>query len=314
MKMTLLALVSLLAAISVRPAHAQEDRPTDRAAWFATPPVEAVPAPDVPPTVASKPKPAAKSKPVPVPAPEPEPTGIREVRSSRDPIHITTKLRFNTMIILPEHEQILDVMSGDKELWAVTLIGQNMIHLKPRDAGIQTNLMLVTATGAVYTFWLREGRADGKPIAVPDFKVTVLGEAEAAPTTARKYVPIAEFDALQAQLLALQAQVDAERQQVATQVDEAKSHMPLSVKFPFEPIPYVKPFFIKSAWQDGRFTYFRSDAREVAALYEVKDAEPSIVEFKMPEPGLYVVPKLMDSGYFMLGKARLGFKEQKGAN
>ena len=36
---------------------------------------------------------------------------------------------------------------------------------------------------------------------------------------------------------------------------------------------YKKPFFVRSIWHDGRFTYIQTDARELPALYEIKDGQ-----------------------------------------
>jgi hypothetical protein len=178
--------------------------------------------------------------------------------------------------------------------------------------GVYTNLMAVAESGTVYHFLVREGRADGKPLALPDIKVTVIGDETAAPAPVRKLYTSAEYDAVQVQLVEARAQIDTAQQQADARVEEVKRQTPASVRDPFAPIPYVKPFLIKMAYQDDRFTYFRSDASELPALYEIKDGEPAVVEFKVPEPGLYVVPKLMENGYFMIGKQRLGFKEKKG--
>ena len=45
-------------------------------------------------------------------------TGIREVSASaRSLITLQTRLRYTTMIVLPEGEEILDVICGDKDFW-----------------------------------------------------------------------------------------------------------------------------------------------------------------------------------------------------
>ena len=44
--------------------------------------------------------------------------GIREVSaSSRSLIPLNTKIRYTTMILLPDEEEILDVVCGDKDFW-----------------------------------------------------------------------------------------------------------------------------------------------------------------------------------------------------
>jgi type IV secretion system protein VirB9 len=40
--------------------------------------------------------------------------------SSRSVVHVNAKLRFTTMIILPESEEILDFVCGDRDFWIVS--------------------------------------------------------------------------------------------------------------------------------------------------------------------------------------------------
>ena len=59
----------------------------------------------------------------------------REVSyNPRSDVRINAKLRFTTMIILPESEQILDFVCGDKEFWVVSGT-QNLAYVKPAKAG-----------------------------------------------------------------------------------------------------------------------------------------------------------------------------------
>ena len=82
--------------------------------------------------------------------------GVREVSASeRRLISLTTKLRYTTMILLPEEEEILDVVCGDRDFWVISAT-QNIAHVKPAKEGAATNLNLVTASGRVYSFLLTE--------------------------------------------------------------------------------------------------------------------------------------------------------------
>ena len=83
-------------------------------------------------------------------------TGIREVTASdRSVIPLNTKLRYTTMVVLPQDEEILDVICGDRDFWVISAT-QNIAHVKPAKEGAATNLNLVTASGAVYSFLLTE--------------------------------------------------------------------------------------------------------------------------------------------------------------
>src|ERR1700693_1493597 len=102
----------------------------------------------------------------------------REVSyNPRSVVRINAKLRFTTMIILPESEQILDFVCGDKEFWVVSG-AQNLAYVKPAKAGTSTNLNLVAASGNVYSFLLTEGTADAdlKVYVVPDGSLKGAGE------------------------------------------------------------------------------------------------------------------------------------------
>ena len=98
--------------------------------------------------------------------------GIREVSASaRSLTPLQTRLRYTTMIVLPEGEEILDVVCGDKDFWVISA-AQNIAHVKPAKEGASTNLNLVTASGTVYSFLLTEKNSGG----TPDLKVYERGD------------------------------------------------------------------------------------------------------------------------------------------
>ena len=92
-------------------------------------------------------------------SPAAQATGVREVTASeRSLIPLTTKLRYTTMILLPDEEEILDVVCGDNDFWVISAT-QNIAHVKPAKEGAATNLNLVTASGTVYSFLLTESKS-----------------------------------------------------------------------------------------------------------------------------------------------------------
>src|SRR5215213_365993 len=100
--------------------------------------------------------------------------GIREVSASgRSLIQLNTKIRYTTMILLPEDEEILDVVCGDKDFWIISAT-QNIAHVKPAKEGAATNLNLVTSSGTVYSFLLTEQKG-----AATDLKVYVTPDPSA---------------------------------------------------------------------------------------------------------------------------------------
>src|SRR5688572_1352640 len=119
--------------------------------------------------------------------------GVREVAASeRGVIPLQTRIRYTTMIVLPEGEEILDVICGDKDFWIVSST-QNIAHIKPAKESAATNLNLVTKSGAIYSFLLTEKAAP------PDLKVYVDG-GNTSPSAKPKYYSAAQVEALELQL------------------------------------------------------------------------------------------------------------------
>ena len=228
--------------------------------------------------------------------------GVREVAASeRGVISLQTRIRYTTMIVLPESEEILDVICGDKDFWIVTAT-QNIAHIKPAKEGAATNLNLLTKSGAIYSFLLTEKAAP------PDLKVYVDG-GNTSPTAKPKYYSAAQVEALELQLAEVRAtQREAERQ--AEQATAAfRQEYPLHLQFVYGSPKYERPFLVRSVWHDGQFTYLKSDASELPALYEVKDGKPALLNFQVRE-GTYVVPKVLDRAYLALGSQRFTFEQQ----
>ena len=232
--------------------------------------------------------------------------GVREVTASeRSLVPLNTKVRYTTMVLLPEGEEILDVVCGDRDFWVISA-AQNIAHVKPAKEGASTNLNLVTASGTVYSFLLTEGRQTQ-----PDLKVYVTAD----PTTPRgqpKYYSAtqvnAQVNALQAELVQARAALEAATVRTTEAVSTFRQQYPGRLEFAYWTPNYERPFFVRSLWHDGEFTYIKAEARELPALYEVTDGEPSLVNFQVQQ-GTYVVPKVLERGYLALGNQRFSFQQ-----
>jgi type IV secretory pathway VirB9-like protein len=230
--------------------------------------------------------------------------GIREVTASaRSVIPLQTRLRYTTMIVLPDGEDILDVICGDRDFWIVSA-AQNMAHVKPAKEGASTNLNLVTGSGTVYSFLLTEKNGGG----TPDLKVYVNSDPSASPSKP-KYYSAAQVEELQTALTHAQAAVDAAQRRAEETIATFKQQYPATLQFIYGTPKYEKPFFVRSIWTDGQFTYIHSDAHEFPALYELKDGQPALVNFQV-QHGTYVVPKVVERGYLALGKTQWPFAQQ----
>lgn len=228
--------------------------------------------------------------------------GIREVSASgRSLIPLNTKIRYTTMILLPDGDEIVDVVCGDKDFWVISAT-QNIAHVKPAKEGAATNLNLVTTSGTVYSFLLTEGKNTQ-----PDLKVYVNADTN-APNGKPKYYSASQVTALQTELTEAHAAIVAAQRKSDEAIATFRQEYPATLDFAYGAPKYGKPFYVRSVWHDGQFTYIKSDARELPALYELKDGQPALVNFQV-QHGTYVVPKVLDRGYLALGKERFEFQQ-----
>src|SRR5271155_5666146 len=137
--------------------------------------------------------------------------------SKEDIVPVHAKLRFSTLIVLPEDEEILDFTTGDKEFWVING-AHNLCYVHPAQAGIRSNLNLITASGHVYSFLLTE--ISSEPSAEPDLKVFIEPKETsgvAGSDSLQGYVSAAEAEAYKKELETL-------RSHVADQIHAAQSH------------------------------------------------------------------------------------------
>jgi type IV secretion system protein VirB9 len=232
--------------------------------------------------------------------------------AKEDIVPVRAKLRFSTLIVLPDDEEILDFTTGDKEFWIING-SHNLCYVHPAQAGIHSNLNLITATGHVYSFVLTEISND--PNAEPDLKIFVEpkeGSGIAAKSGLRGYVSVGVAEAYKKELENLRAQtadqLHAAEVQTGEQVNRFRSSYASKLQFDFLVGPKAarEPFLVSAIYHDDTFTYIKCAAREKPALYEVKDGKPNLIHFQL-ENGVYIVPKILDSGYLAIGKKKVPF-------
>ncbi|MEP7307932.1 MAG: TrbG/VirB9 family P-type conjugative transfer protein [Acidobacteriota bacterium] len=241
----------------------------------------------------------------------------REVRyNPHSVVRVRAKLRFTTMIILPESEEILDFVCGDKDLWVVSG-AQHLAYVKPAQAGATTNLNLVTAAGHVYSFLLTEGAAD------PDLKIYVTSDDEIATTAGAspKLFAAAQVEAFRHEADDARKAADTARTEASQAIERAttaatrsaddrvtafRATFPTTLQFPYRYRWNEKPFFVTGIFHDDQFTYIRAKATELPSLYEVRDHAPNLVNFQV-EHDTYIVPKVLDRGYLVVGGHKLVF-------
>ncbi len=232
--------------------------------------------------------------------------------SKEDIVPVRAKLRFSTLIVLPEDEEILDFTTGDKEFWIING-AHNLCYVHPAQAGIRSNLNLITASGHVYSFLLTE--ISSQPGAEPDLKIFVEPKESsgfAAKTGLAGYASAGEVEAYKKELALLRIetaeQIHAAEAHAADDVNRFRADYATKLVFDyaFDPKVAREPFLVSAIYHDDRFTYIRSAAREKPALYETKDGQPNLIPFQL-ENGVYIAPKIIDAGYLAVGKRKFTF-------
>ena len=217
-----------------------------------------------------------------------------------DIVSIRARMRYTTLIELPPTEKIMEVATGDKDFWIIDAVG-NYCFLHPAQAGIHSDLNLITDKGNVYSFLL-----DDDESAEPDLKVVIEPSdpsAIAAANGATKWVPASEVASIEAQAKAL-------GQHDTNAVEAFRANYPTQkLKFDYT-YKNKQPFDVAAIYHDDRFTYIRTSAPEKFAVYEVKDGKPDLIDFQLRD-NTYVVPQVVDKGYLQIGKHKLTF-ERKG--
>src|ERR1700730_1289894 len=236
--------------------------------------------------------------------------GARVVKYGKeDVVPVRAKLRYSTLLVLPENEEILDFTTGDREFWIING-AHNLCYIHPAQAGIRSNLNLITASGRVYSFLLMEVSAD--PKAEPDLKLFVEPKEVSGSMALEGYVRASDAEAYKKELETLRAETDervrAAEKAANERVNRYRSEYGGKLQFDYVLDANAKrePFPVSGIYHDEAFTYIRSAAREKPALYEVKDGKPNLIPFQL-ENGVYIASKIIDSGYLMVCNKKLPF-------
>ena len=158
-----------------------------------------------------------------------------------DIVTVHAKLRYSTLIVLPENEEILDFTTGDKDFWIING-AHNLCYIHPAQAGIRSNLNLITASGHVYSFLLEE--ISNEPNVEPDLKIFIEPKEQSGIGTdafARNFVPASEAEAYQREIQTVRdqanAQVQAAQASAKQQIEKFRSEYrdEASIRLPVRP-------------------------------------------------------------------------------
>jgi type IV secretion system protein VirB9 len=240
-------------------------------------------------------------------------SGARTVQYAEASIvSVHAKIRFSTLIVLPVNEEILEATTGDKEFWIING-AHNLCYLHPAQKGIRSNLNLITSSGHVYSFVLSE--ISNEPNSEPDLKIFVERKEESSingvagvPALARASDVQAyktAVDAARAEA-ALTAQAAEERAQ--REISQYREQYPgkLAFDYSYSSKEARAPFSVSAIYHDDKFTYIKCSAQEKPTIYELKDGKPNLINFELAN-GVYVIPKIVDQGYLVVGNKKLTF-------
>ena len=241
-------------------------------------------------------------------------SGARTVQyAETDIIPVHAKIRFSTLIVLPANEEILDATTGDKEFWIING-AHNLCYLHPAQQGIRSNLNLITSSGHVYSFLLTE--VSKEPVPEPDLKIFVERKEESTINGSAGVAPLARASEVQAYKTAVDTAraesaqaVQAAQERAEKEITRYREQYPgqLQFDYTFDAKAARPPFSVAAIYHDDKFTYIRCTAQEKPTIYEVKDGKPNLINFELTN-GVYVIPKIVDQGYLVLGKKRLSFE------
>lgn len=258
---------------------------------------------------ASEPARPVVSAPAAAPPAAAEP-GARVVQyGDKDVVKLKAKLRYTTLIVLPKNETILDYTCGDKEFWVVDG-AQNMAYVKPAKAGAQTNLNLIAASGNIYSFVLTE--VSETPEAAPDLKIFVEPKDESmvsAANGAPRFVSAQSVDDYQRQVQLAKDETRQVKASAQAEIDSGINRFLSNVRFRYRFEAGKKPFNIRAMYNDEKFTYIQARPEETPALYEIQDGKPNLINFDY-QNGVYVVQRILERGYFAIGKEKLAFTRE----
>jgi type IV secretion system protein VirB9 len=259
------------------------------------------------------------------PTPTSSAPAVSEARTvlvtQKSTVLIRTSVFASTLIVLPEEEKIATVFEGDRSNWRydTAKISTRYLSIKPIAPNIKTDLHVVSDHGNSYSFLLQEVSSEAG--VAYDSKVFLEAGDQAIKDSLLKlpvFVPAEEADKYKQQAAQAreelqkgldQQQQALDRQQSRLQADTEtfRATYPAKLRFPYQwDAKAAQKLGVQQIWTDDKFTYIRADPQETPALYEIKDNQPSLVNYDYRN-GLYTVPKLIEHGYLAVGKAKMDF-------
>ena len=243
--------------------------------------------------------------------PQPDaPRTVSVAESERPPV-ILTELLQSTLLVLPAEEKVATVFGGDTVDWNFEAghVASRFLSIKPKSAGVVTDLHIVSDHGNEYTVSLKE-ISRSREQAHFDSKVFLTpGDQSGKDRLAAMpvFVPAVELDRAKAEAAVSKAAQLAELKAEQSKAEQYRSQYPGNLRFDYRwDRKKGDALGLEQVWHDDRFTYLRGQFQETPALYELKDGKPSLINFDFAG-GLYTVPKQVLHGYLTIGKKKVKF-------
>lgn len=249
--------------------------------------------------------------------PQPNPPRTIIVSASAAPPVVRAALLQSTLIVLPPQEKVANVFAGDTVDWVFDggHVASRFISIKPKLAGSETDVHIISDHGNEYTLELEEVSGEADPHF--DSKVFLIPGDKAAKERLIElpvFVPASELDQEKQEIVVAKAAEAATLQAEQTKEEEYRSRYPGTLRFDFA---WSKSkgdaIGLHEIWHDDKFTYLRGDFQETPALYEVKVGKPSLINYDFND-GLYTVTKELSRGYLIIGKQKVEFHRTDGSN
>ncbi|MGA8528227.1 MAG: TrbG/VirB9 family P-type conjugative transfer protein, partial [Acidobacteriaceae bacterium] len=167
---------------------------------------------------------------------------------ANDIVSIRARMHYTTLIELPSTEKILEVATGDKDFWIIDTVG-NYCFLHPAQAGIQSDLDLITDKGNVYSFALKDDETDA-----PDLKVVIEPSDPSSLAAANGVDRLVSASAV----VAARAQAQAAQTRAANAVEQFRSEYPVKALVFDYSFHNKEPFDVSAINHDGKFTNIKT--------------------------------------------------------
>jgi len=258
---------------------------------------------------------------------QPKPEPVKEVPARADTksrtvqvsektvITIRAAVLESTLLTLPEGEKVGFTFSGDTKNWLLqsAKVPTRYLSVKPMVAHTQTNLHIITDHGNDYSFLLTEVSGQAEPYDVKVFIEAADKKIQENIQAAPVMISVEESERVkreaEAAKQAAEATVKATQAKFESESASFREKYPSTLNFGWS---WNKAkgdkIGLDQIWNDDRFTYFKAHPVEAPALYEVKEGKPSLINFELRD-GVYIVTKLIESGYLAVGKLQVDFRK-----